>query len=191
MIILASASPRRRELLAAAGIAHAVHPADIDETPRAGEAPAAYCERLAQDKARAVARAHPDTDACVLGADTVVVVDADILGKPADASDARQMLARLSDREHVVLTAVAVARGEALQSSVAETTVRMRALSPEEIAAYVATGEPMDKAGAYAIQGGAAGFVRRISGEFDTVVGLPISVVRRLLSAVGGSYPVR
>lgn len=189
MIILASASPRRRELLTAAGIAHRVDAANVDETPERGEAPAAYAERLARAKATAVAARYPDTP--VLGADTVVVIGDEILGKPQDAGDARAMLARLSDREHVVLTAVAVARGAALHSSVAATSVVMRALSPEEIAAYVATGEPMDKAGAYAIQGGAADFIRRISGDFDTVVGLPVAVVRRLLSTVVGSYPQR
>ncbi len=189
MIILASASPRRRELLAAAGIDHVVEAANVDETPRDGEAPAVYAERLARAKAAAVLAGHP-TDT-VLGADTVVVVDGQILGKPVDAADARRMLEQLSDRDHVVLTAVAVARGDQLQASIAETSVSMRKISPLEIAAYVETGEPMDKAGAYAIQGGAARFIDRISGEFDNVVGLPISVVRRLLSSVGGSYPDR
>lgn len=189
MIILASASPRRRELLAAAGIAHVVDAADIDETPLAGEPPAVYAERLARAKAAAVASRHPD--ATVLGADTVVAVGEEILGKPADAADARRMLSRLSDREHVVLTAVAVARAGELRSSVEATAVSMRRLTADEIDAYVAGGEPMDKAGAYAIQGGAAGFVRRISGAADTVVGLPIKVVRRLLSAVGEPYSDR
>lgn len=189
MIILASASPRRRALLTAAGIDHVVEAANVDETLRLGELPSAYAERLARDKAEAVGLRHPG--ATVLGADTVVVVDSQVLGKPVDAEDARRMLAQLSGREHVVLTAVAVACGGALQSSVAETSVRMRAMSAAEIAEYVETGEPMDKAGAYAIQGGAAGFIEQISGEFDNVVGLPVSVVRRLLSTVGGSYPER
>jgi len=192
MIILASASPRRRELLTRAGIEHTVEAADVDETPYAGERPAAYAERLARAKAAAVAQRHAGTpDVRVVGADTIVVVGDDILGKPQDAADARAMLARLSGREHVVLTAVAVACGRQLESSVAETAVVMRALGASEIADYVASGEPMDKAGAYAIQGGAAGFVCRISGDFDTVVGLPIDFVRRLLSTVGGSYPHR
>lgn len=189
MIILASASPRRREILLAAGIDHVVDAANVDETPIAGEGPRVYAERLARAKAMAVAARHPL--AVVIGADTVVVVDARILGKPIDPADARRMLERLSGRDHRVLTAVAVARGGELQSSVAETLVSMRRISAVEIADYVATGEPMDKAGAYAIQGGAAGFVERISGEFDTVVGLPLEVVRQLLSAVGGSYPER
>lgn len=189
MIILASASPRRREILLSAGIDHLVDAANVDETPHAGELPDAYAERLARAKAQAVAERHPR--ATVIGADTVVVVDREILGKPLDAADARRMLGRLSDREHLVLTAVAVARGVELQSSVGETVVSMRAISAAEIAQYVATGEPMDKAGAYAIQGGAGQFVTRIAGDHDNVVGLPIVVVRRLLSAVGGSYPER
>ena len=180
MIILASASPRRRELLTAAGIAHLVDAANVDETPLAGESPAAYAERLAREKAVAVAERHPGTS--VLGADTVVIVDDEILGKPIDEADARRMLERLSNREHVVLTAVAVARDGRVESGIAETSVSMRTISPREIADYVETGEPMDKAGAYAIQGGAAGFVRGISGDFDNVVGLPMRVVRRLLS---------
>lgn len=179
MLILASASPRRRELLTTAGIEHVVDAANVDETPHAGEAPAAYAERLARAKAAAVAARHPETP--VLGADTVVVIDDTILGKPVDAADARRMLTLLSGREHVVLTAVAVARRGLVRSSVAETSVVMRHISGPEIDDYVATGEPMDKAGAYAIQGGAAGFVRSVFGDFDTVVGLPIAVVRRLL----------
>ncbi len=189
MIILASASPRRREILLAAGIDHVVDAAHVDETPLAGELPHAYAERLARAKAQAVAARHPG--ATVIGADTVVVVGREILGKPLDGPDARRMLWQLSDRDHRVLTAVAVARGGELQSSVGETLVSMRAISTKEIDQYVATGEPMDKAGAYAIQGGAGQFVTRISGDHDNVVGLPIAVVRRLLSAVGGSYPER
>jgi septum formation protein len=179
MIILASATPRLRELLSTAGIQHVVDAANVDETPNAGERPAAYAERLARATAEAVAARHPDTP--VLGADTVVVIDDDILGKPVDRADARRMLEQLSDREHVVLTAVAVARDGTIRSSVAETSVVMRKISLQEIDDYIATGEPMDKAGAYAIQGGAAGFIRQISGDFDNVVGLPIKVVQRLL----------
>jgi len=185
MIILASASPRRRELLSSAGIDHVVDAANVDETPLDGETPAAYAERLAREKASAVAARHPD--AVVIGADTVVVIDDRILGKPVilgkpkDAADARRMLEALSDREHAVLTAVAVARGGRIRSETAETSVVMRKISPSEIASYVETGEPMDKAGAYAIQGGAAPFIAGISGDFDNVVGLPMTVVRRLL----------
>jgi septum formation protein len=189
MIVLASASPRRRELLSAAGIDHVVDAANVDETPLAGEAPAAYAERLARAKAAAVAVRHPA--ASIIGADTVVVIDDEILGKPDDPVDARRMLAQLSGREHVVLTAVAVARGSELHSSVASTSVWMRPIGSDEIGAYVATGEPMDKAGAYAIQGGAAQFIERISGDFDNVVGLPMALVHRLLSTAGGSYPER
>lgn len=189
MLILASASPRRREILSAAGIDHVVDAGNVDETPLAGERPDAYAERLARAKASAVAERQPGRT--VIGADTVVVIDDQILGKPADAADARRMLEQLSGRDHVVLTAVAVARDRQLQSSVSLTHVSMRRIAAAEIDAYVATGEPMDKAGAYAIQGGAAGFVERISGDFDNVVGLPIAAVRRLLSAVGGSYPER
>jgi septum formation protein len=189
MIILASASPRRREILTAAGIDHAVDAANVDETPLAGELPHAYAERLARAKAVAVARRHPE--ALVIGADTVVVIDDEILGKPVDAADARRMLEQLSGREHAVLTAVAVARGAALESGVSATAVWMRPIAAAEIAAYVATGEPMDKAGAYAIQGGAAAFVERISGDFDNVVGLPVKEVKRLLSLAAGSYPQR
>ena len=189
MLILASASPRRREILLAAGIAHVVDAANVDETPLSGEEPHAYAERLARAKASAVASRQPG--GTVIGADTVVVIDDQILGKPIDAADARRMLEQLAGRDHVVLTAVAVARDGQVQSAVAETQVSMRVLTPAEIAAYVDTGEPMDKAGAYAIQGGAAGFITRIFGDFDNVVGLPMAAVRRLLSAVGGSYPER
>lgn len=189
MIILASASPRRRELLSAAGIDHVVDAANVDETPRVGEVPPAYAERLARAKAASVAERHPEST--IIGADTVVVIGGQILGKPIDAADARRMLEQLSGREHAVLTAVAVARGSELQSSVASTSVWMRPLSRAEIDTYVGTGEPMDKAGAYAIQGGAAAFVERISGDFDNVVGLPVRVVRRLLSSVVGPYPDR
>ena len=189
MIILASASPRRSAILSAANIDHVVDAANVDETPIPGEAPKAYAERLARAKAQAVAARH--ADATVIGADTVVVVDREILGRPVDAADARRMLEQLSERDHVVLTAVAVARGGDVQSTVAETLVSMRRISGAEIADYVATGEPMDKAGAYAIQGGAARFVEKIAGDFDNVVGLPLTVVRRLLSAVGESYPER
>lgn len=189
MIILASASPRRRALLAAAGIDHTVDAGNVDETPLGVEAPAAYAERLARAKAAAVAGRHPG--AAVIGADTVVVIDDQILGKPVDAADARRMLGQLSGREHAVLTAVAVSRDGGLQSGVASTSVWMRAIGADEIEEYVSSGEPMDKAGAYAIQGGAARFVERISGDFDNVVGLPMDLVRRLLSTAGGSYPER
>lgn len=189
MLILASASPRRRALLSDAGIPHVVDAADVDERVRPGEAAAEYAERLARTKAETVAARHPG--AWTLGADTVVVVDGEILGKPLDAPDARRMLAALSGRSHHVLTAIAVSRDGVTHAAVEMTGVEMRPITPDEAAAYVATGEPMDKAGAYAIQGGAAPFVRRVSGSFDTVVGLPISAVKRLLSAAVGSYSDR
>src|SRR5512133_551842 len=146
-VILASQSPRRRELLNLIGMRHEVRPADIDETVRPGERPAPHAERLAREKALTVAATTPD--ALVIGSDTIVVVDGDILGKPADADDARRMLRRLSGREHVVFTAVAVAHGGRVASGVEEVTVRFRALGDDDIDRYVATGEPMDKAGAY------------------------------------------
>jgi septum formation protein len=181
MLILASASPRRRDLLAAAGVLCVVDAADVDESVRAGEAPAAYAERLAREKARVVASRHPG--ASVLGAETVVVVDEEILGKPADDQDARRMLRLLSGRAHEVLTAVAVARNGVISSRVEKCVVEMREIAENEVVDYVKSGEPMDKAGAYAIQGGAAPFVRRFSGDFDTIVGLPVKVVMDLLSS--------
>ena len=182
MLILASASPRRRELLAAAGVSCEVDPAHIDESVRAGEAPAAYAERLAREKALAVSPRHPGRP--VLGADTVVVVDEEIFGKPIDAEDARRMLRRLSGRAHHVITAVAVARDSRLTSAVEISAVEMREFSEIELQNYVETGEPMDKAGAYAIQGGAGRFVRRVSGDFDTIVGLPVKMALKLLSSI-------
>ena len=189
MLILASASPRRRELLAAAGVSCVSDAADVDESVRAGESPAAYAERLAREKAALVAARHPG--ALVLGADTVVVVDDEILGKPADAADARRMLKRLSGRTHDVMTAVAVARDGVILSCVEYSTVEMRKISEKEVQAYVLTGEPMDKAGAYAIQGGAGPFVCRFSGDFDTIVGLPVKVALDLLSKHGEPYSER
>ena len=185
-IILASQSPRRRQLLSLVGIPHEVEPADVDESVLPGEAPAAYVERLAREKAATVARAHPA--AITIGADTTVVVDGDVLGKPESIPDARQMVRRLSGRSHVVLTAVAVARGDRLVSGVEEVRVAFRALDDREIAAYVATGEPMDKAGAYGIQGYGATIVERIEGDFFAVMGLAIVRLVGLLRAVGVRY---
>lgn len=189
MLILASASPRRLELLAAAGVACQVDAAHIDETLRAGEAPAAYAERLAREKASAVAARHPDY--CVLGADTVVVLDGEVFGKPVDVADASRMLRRLSGREHEVITAVAVARNAELQSDVEKSRVEMRIITENEVASYVETGEPMDKAGAYAIQGLAGAFVCRVSGDFDTIVGLPVKLALKLLSKCSEPYSER
>lgn len=178
-IILASASPRRRELLAAAGIPFDVVVADVDESVIAGERPDEYVRRVARMKAQAVSRDRPD--ALVLGADTTVVIDGDVLAKPADDEEAARMLQRLSGREHVVLTGVAAISPMGESEAVAATRVWMRALTDAEIREYVRSGEPRDKAGAYAIQGLASRFISRIEGEYTNVVGLPIAVVDSLL----------
>lgn len=182
--ILASASPRRAEILRAVGWPFEVAVADIDETPLPNEVPPAYVERLALAKARAVAANHPDR--LVLGADTTVVIDNTILGKPEDAEDARRMLRLLSGRRHQVLTGVALVRtGESPSEKVAHQTtdVVFAAMSDDEIDRYVATGEPMDKAGAYAVQGRAAVFIQEIRGDYWNVVGLPIRLVYELANA--------
>jgi septum formation protein len=179
MLVLASASPRRQELLRNAGIASEVQPAHINEDPLPGEDAKACAERLAREKALAIAKKRPNDP--VLGADTVVVIDDQNLGKPIDAADAARMLRSLSGRHHRVITGVClVVNG---QSSVAsETTlVTMSEISESEIADYVATGEPMDKAGAYAIQGIASRWIPRIEGDYTNVVGLPIALVYRML----------
>ena len=185
-VILASSSPRRRELLALIGIPHEVVPADIDETPWDDESPPAHCERLARGKAEAIGRTFPD--AVIIGADTIVVIDDAILGKPRDEAQARAMLRRLSGRQHVVHTAVAVARGGRLESGVETVPVAFRALSDEEIDAYVATKEPMDKAGAYGIQGYGATIVERIEGDYFAVMGLALGRLIRLMGRVGVTY---
>jgi septum formation protein len=203
MLILASASPRRQELLRNAGIAFTVDPADIDETPLAGEAAQACAERLARAKARAVHKHHPQD--FILGADTIVVIDDVILGKPRDADDAARMLRLLSGRKHAVITGVCLifpakqhsspsAKEAAplrssrqqpaipLERTSAETTVViMSEISDDEILAYVATDEPMDKAGAYAIQGIASRWIPRIEGDYSNVVGLPVARVYSML----------
>ena len=194
MIVLASASPRRQELLRNAGIPFTVQPADIDETPLAGESPRDCAERLAREKALAVFQSRPQD--YVLGADTIVVVDGAILGKPRDADDAARMLRMLSGRTHAVITGVCVVSPVASgQRSVAsktdlltasETTlVTLCELSDDEIRDYVATGEPMDKAGAYAIQGIASRWIPRIEGDYSNVVGLPVALVYRMLRERG------
>lgn len=181
-VMLASASPRRAELLACAGITCDVMPADVDERRLAGEPADAYCTRLALAKATAVA-GRAKGRVC-LGADTIVVVDDDVFGKPLDGGDASRMLRRLSGRRHEVLTAVAVVAGAGVAATLERTTVEFSALGEEEIAWYVASGEPMDKAGAYAIQGLASRFVTRIEGSYSNVVGLPVAAVYRLLRDV-------
>ena len=175
MLILASRSPRRQEILRRAGIAFEVRPADIDETWLPGEDPRTHVERLARAKAEAVVG---DT---VLGADTVVVVDDQIFGKPADAEDAARMLRLLSGREHAVMTGICLKRGAQCAVHTETTRVRFVPLSEEEIQNYVASGEPMDKAGAYAVQGLASKFIDRIEGCYFNVVGLPVSTVYRLI----------
>ncbi len=185
-VILASQSPRRRELLAQIGLVHEVRPAHIDESVHPGEEPVPHCERLARDKAHTLALQYPD--ALVIGSDTIVVIDGAILGKPSDAADAMAMLERLSGREHTVYTAVAVARGERALSAVEAVRVQFRALTREQIEAYVRTGEPMDKAGAYGIQGFGATMVARIDGDYFAVMGLPLGRLVELLSGMGYRY---
>jgi septum formation protein len=185
-VVLASASPRRRQLLNLIGIAHEVLPANIDETLRVRETPRRHAERLAREKASAIAKRDPDL--ITIGADTIVVVNRKVLGKPRDADDAARMLALLSGREHTVTTAVAVSRGKKLRSAVEEVRVKFRRLRDDEIEAYIATGEPMDKAGAYGIQGYGATIVERIEGDYFAVVGLPIVRLIGLLRDVGVRY---
>lgn len=205
MLVLASASPRRQELLRNAGISFVVQPADVDETPLPGECARECAERLAREKALKVWRdRRQDT---VLGADTVVVVDGTMLAKPVDAGDAARMLRMLAGRTHSVITGVCVVNAVASAESrvpsrsgasqahgernaevrtASETTfVTMSTISEQEIADYVASGEPMDKAGAYAIQGGASRWIPRIEGDYSNVVGLPVALVCRMLRDAG------
>ena len=179
MLVLASASPRRQELLRNANLYFEVLPAHIPEDPLPGEGAKAYAERLAREKASTVARRKPDD--AVLGADTVVVVDGALLGKPAGAADAKRMLSMLSGRAHQVITGVCLAAGGQLLVASETTLVTMTEISEKEIADYVATGEPMDKAGAYAIQGMASRWIPRIEGDYSNVVGLPVALVYRML----------
>jgi septum formation protein len=194
-LVLASASPRRQELLRAAGIAVTVQPTTIPEAPLDGEAPKTFAERLAREKAWAIFKQRPND--FVLGADTIVVVGKEILGKPTNAADAARMLRLLSGRSHEVTTAVCLMGprpsaaegnpGTAPKSGTLgdtrseTTTVKMTELTDEEIQAYIASGEPMDKAGAYAIQGMASRWIPRVEGDYSNVVGLPIALVYRML----------
>jgi septum formation protein len=180
-LVLASASPRRRELLTQAGFTFEVRPAHISEDPHPGEDPIAYVVRLAREKAQAVYNQIDDPTAIVLGADTTVTLDGHILGKPEDATDAARMLRLLSGRTHRVVTGVAVVTAARTDVAAEVTGVKFLTLSEEEIAAYIATGEPMDKAGAYAIQGRAARWIPRIEGDYFNVVGLPLALVSTLL----------
>jgi septum formation protein len=180
-LLLASASPRRAELLRNAGIAFTAQAARIPERRRRGESPNKYAERLAREKARAIRARKPRS--LVLGADTIVVVRGRVLGKPRDRRDARRMLRLLSGRSHQVTTAVCLA-APGFEDTRSETTrVFLRKLSEKEIRDYVASGEPMDKAGAYAVQGSASRFVSRIEGCYFNVVGLPVPLVYRMLRA--------
>ncbi len=191
MLVLASASPRRRELLAQAGFAFSVRAAEIPEDPHANEDPIAYVTRLAREKAEAVFRQISSEELAppqvVLGADTTVTLDNHILGKPADASDASRMLRLLSGRTHLVMTGVAVVTPQSAEVAAEVTAVRFLTLSDREIEDYVATGEPMDKAGAYAIQGRAARWIPRIEGCYFNVVGLPLALVTAMLESLGDS----
>jgi len=184
MLVLASASPRRQELLRNAGIRFTVQPADISETSRADESPRDCAERLAREKALAVFQSQPQQ--WVLGADTIVVVDGTILGKPRDPDDAVRMLRMLSGRTHAVITGVCLAGPVVSKTTASETTlVTMCEISDDEIRDYVATSEPVDKAGAYAIQGIAARWIPRIDGDYSNVVGLPVALVYRMLREQG------
>ena len=185
-VVLASSSPRRRELLNLIGIAHEVRPANVDESMRPREAPRRHAERLARDKANAVAVRDPDL--ITIAADTIVVINRKVLGKPVDKDDAARMLAMLSGREHTVITAVAVSRGKKLRSAIEEVKVKFRRLREDEIEAYIATGEPMDKAGAYGIQGYGATIVERVEGDYFAVMGLPLVRLIGLMRDVGVVY---
>jgi septum formation protein len=184
-LILGSASPRRVELLGSLGIEFDVRASGVAERPRAREDGREFARRAARDKAEVVAGAHPGR--WVIGADTVVLADGVILGKPCDAADARRMLRLLSGRSHRVVTAVALigADGGLRDELTVESVVEFHPLAAADIAAYVDSGEPFDKAGAYAIQGGAARFVRRVQGSYTNVVGLPVEEVRALLRRNG------
>jgi septum formation protein len=181
-LILASASPRRRELLTQAGRRFDVLAADIDETRKPNEPPADFVQRLALEKAQAVLALHPD--AVVLGADTTVVLDGNVLNKPADIAEAETMLRSLSGREHQVLTGIAVVSRDAQRHHVESTNVFFAPISDADLAHYLSTGDSLDKAGAYGIQGYAARWITRIEGDFFNVVGLPIAATIRLLNCL-------
>ncbi len=181
MLILASKSPRRAEILTQAGFAFLVRAADVDEARLEGEAPDAYVRRLAVEKARAVAVEEGEI---VLGADTVVVIGGHVLGKPRDMAEAARMLRLLSGAEHEVITGICLRTREREVADSAITRVQFSAMSESEIGAYVVSGEPMDKAGAYAIQGLAARYIERIDGCYFNVVGLPVSLVYRRLNSI-------
>ncbi len=183
MLILASASPRRRELLTAAGIEHVVRPASVPESALEGESLLQLVQRLAREKAEASRRTPGEI---VLGADTLVSVDGQTLGKPADRRDARRMLQLLSGREHSVITGICLLKGPRSILDTAATSVTFAQLTDSEIDSYVETGEPDDKAGAYAIQGLASKFIVSITGSYQNVVGLPVALVYKCLRSLTG-----
>lgn len=185
-LVLASASPRRKELLSKMGVVFTCISADIDETPHRREPAGQYVERMAQEKAHAVLERSVSDAALVLAADTSVILDGVILGKPESPEDAHDMLRRLSGRSHLVMTAIALGgSGEAMLSAVITTEVFFVELGDPTIAAYLETDEPWDKAGAYGIQGIAGAFVKRINGSYSNVVGLPLAETRDMLTARG------
>lgn len=183
-LILASASPRRQQLLQQLGLTFSVVPQDIDESKRADEAPLDYVQRMAFEKSAAAAQSAPDS-AVVLGADTIVVCDEMVLGKPVGEADALRMLTLLSDREHQVYTAVCLHSGLRFESALSESTVSFRAIGAAEATAYWQSGEPKGKAGAYGIQGLAGQFVKRLNGSYSGVMGLPLYETASLLRQFG------
>jgi septum formation protein len=186
-ILLASASPRRSELLRQVGIAHEVRPVDVDESVREGEAPSAYVLRLAESKAAALWQQVAAAERLpVLAADTTVALEGEIFGKPGSLAEARSMLGRLSGRTHEVHTAVAILHGDGAAARVSSSSVTFRVLAPAEIDAYWRTGEPADKAGGYAVQGRAAAFISHISGSYSGIMGLPLYETWELLAPVLG-----
>lgn len=184
-LVLASGSPRRREILRLLGLDHEVRPSEVEETLRSGESPAAAARRLAVEKATASAGAANEM---ILGADTLVVLGTEILGKPVDAADAIRMLLRLQGRDHEVYTGLALCLGKRVEADVAVTRVWFRPLDAAECEEYVASGEPLDKAGAYGIQGLGAVLVERIEGEYFNVMGLPVQLMLSLLARQGLRY---
>ncbi len=185
-LVLASQSPRRAELIGRLGLVFDTLPADIDESYLGDEMPAAHAERLAREKAVSISRSRPE--ALVVGSDTIVVLDRDVLGKPRNEAEAVEMLLRLSGREHEVHTGIAVAQGGRIESGLERVRVRFRPLDRDECEAYVATGEPMDKAGAYGIQGYGSAIVERIDGDFFAVMGLPVVRMLALIEKFGWRY---
>jgi len=183
-VLLASASPRRRDLLNLVGIAHEVRPANIDERYLPGETPSAHAERLAREKAIAI----DAPDAITIGSDTIVVVDGRVLGKPRDRTQAAEMLRLLSGHSHIVMTGVAARWRGTLASGLEEVAVTFRPLTDQEIERYIDTGEPMDKAGAYGIQGFGATIVERVDGDYFAVMGLPLNRLVGLLGTLGLRY---